>query len=270
MASRTSFIDHLRRDSERFAEVLLDAPADANVPTCPDWNSDDLLWHLAEVQWFWATIVTQDVRTTDQVHALTHPERPTTRGALIDSFERATAQLTEVLERTPGDQPRWMWTYGKDLHTVSYISRRQAHEALMHRIDAELTAGAPIAPIDQDLAADGLDEILAVMFAGAPDWVEFTANPGQVIQVVAEDTSDTWLAQIGRIAGKDPHSRESIDEASIRILESGSTTASATVAGAAADVDCWLWGRPTAAPLKSAGDESTLRAFGEIVAEGQQ
>jgi hypothetical protein len=48
---------HIRDESARFAEVLRDAPAQAQVPTCPDWRSDDLLWHLARVQWFWGHIV---------------------------------------------------------------------------------------------------------------------------------------------------------------------------------------------------------------------
>ena len=45
-----------------------------------------------------------------------------------------------------------MWADDK---TVGYIRRRQAHEALIHRLDAELTAGA-VTPLDPDLAADGV------------------------------------------------------------------------------------------------------------------
>ena len=44
------------------------------MPSCPDWNADDLLWHLAEVQWFWATIVRE--RVTDA----TRRERSSRRG----------------------------------------------------------------------------------------------------------------------------------------------------------------------------------------------
>jgi len=44
---------HLAEESARFAEVIAEVPPDARVPSCPDWSADDLLWHLAEVQWFW-------------------------------------------------------------------------------------------------------------------------------------------------------------------------------------------------------------------------
>ncbi len=63
MGAELDFLDHLERESARFAAAIGSAPGAAVVPSCPDWNADDLLWHLAEVQWFWATIVRE--RLTD-------------------------------------------------------------------------------------------------------------------------------------------------------------------------------------------------------------
>ena len=38
--------------------ALADCDLDARVPSCPDWNAADLLWHLgAEVQDFWAWVL---------------------------------------------------------------------------------------------------------------------------------------------------------------------------------------------------------------------
>src|SRR5450759_2015949 len=51
------YLAHLARDSARFLEVLRNTPPQTGVTTCPDWDADDLLWHLAEVQWFWSAIV---------------------------------------------------------------------------------------------------------------------------------------------------------------------------------------------------------------------
>src|SRR5665811_2356206 len=42
------YLSHLALDSARFVEVLRQAPSGARVPTCPDWDADDLLWHLGE------------------------------------------------------------------------------------------------------------------------------------------------------------------------------------------------------------------------------
>ena len=44
--------------------------------------------------------------------------------------------------------------------------RRQAHEALVHRVDAEQTAGLPVTDPGVALAADGVDEMLGVMVSG--------------------------------------------------------------------------------------------------------
>ena len=53
----TDYLEHLRRESARFREVLADCDPTARVPGCPEWDADDLLWHLARVQWFWGTTV---------------------------------------------------------------------------------------------------------------------------------------------------------------------------------------------------------------------
>ena len=50
---------------------------------------------------------------------------------------------------------------------MGFVRRRQAHEALIHRIDAELTAGRRT-PVDPLLGADGVDEALRVMYGGVP------------------------------------------------------------------------------------------------------
>ncbi|WP_238993563.1 hypothetical protein [Nocardioides caldifontis] len=70
-----------------------------------------------------------------------------------------------------------MWAEDR---TVGYIRRRQAHEALIHRLDAELTAGT-VTALDPTLASDGVDEALDVMFGGCPPWGSFepaTSTPG--------------------------------------------------------------------------------------------
>jgi hypothetical protein len=49
-----------------------------------------------------------------------------------------------------------------------------APEVLIHRLDAELTAGA-VTGVDADPAADGVDEVPAYFFRG-PSWAQFTAH----------------------------------------------------------------------------------------------
>ena len=137
MAVELDFLDHLELESARFAEAIDSAPPEAPVPSCPDWNADDLLWHLGEVQWFWGTIVRETADRAEQAEEL-KPPRPGDRAGLPAFYERASRELADVLAAAPPDTPAWTWSEDQ---TVGFIRRRQAHEALIHRVDAELTAG---------------------------------------------------------------------------------------------------------------------------------
>ena len=116
MEAELDFLDHLELESARFAEAISSAPPQARVPSCPDWDADDLLWHLAEVQWFWATIVRE--RVTDAPGGDVAPPRPADRAGLAAFFDRASRELADVLAATPPDTPAWTWS--KD-QTVGFM-----------------------------------------------------------------------------------------------------------------------------------------------------
>ena len=60
--------------------------------------------------------------------------------------------LVAELERADPAEPAWSWSAEQ---TVGFTFRRQAHEALIHRLDAEQTAG-DVTPLDAALASDGV------------------------------------------------------------------------------------------------------------------
>src|SRR3712207_804161 len=55
------YLPALQRANVRFADVAAEAVLAhgwaAQVPGCPDWKLSDLVWHLGEVQHFWAWVV---------------------------------------------------------------------------------------------------------------------------------------------------------------------------------------------------------------------
>src|SRR5215471_7614339 len=136
MGAGLDFVAHLVRESGRFGEAIGGAPPDAPVPSCPDWNADDLLWHLAEVQWFWGTVVRDGLDGAAAEER--KPDRPDGRPALMRFYLSASADLGAALASAAPQTPAWTWSDDK---TVGFIRRRQAHEALIHRVDAELAAG---------------------------------------------------------------------------------------------------------------------------------
>lgn len=258
------YLAHLRDDSARFAAVLRDAPTDGPVPSCPDWHSDDLLWHLAEVQWFWGTIVRDQVTDPESIE---HPDRPADRAALLAFFDEATEELQAALADTDPAEHRWTWSSSDQ--TAGFIRRRQAHEALIHRIDAELTADVQRAPMDAELASDGVDEALRIMFGGCPPWGRIDPEPGVTLRVRATDTGRSWHVTLGTFSGTDPDGKVYSGEDDIVVADedTGEDTA-ATIEGTAADLDCWLWGRPTSRALLRTGDEAVHERFQGIVSQG--
>ncbi len=261
MTADMNFGAHLARESARFAEALAAAPPNARVPTCPDWDADDLLWHLGKVQAFWARIVREGITDggqTEQVDA----ERPENREDLLAHFDRASGDLQTALATADDATPAWTWS---DDQSVGFIRRRQAHEALIHRLDAEVAAGSRTS-MDPTLCADGVDEVLRVMYGGAPPWGVFEPDDGRTVRLAATDTGASWLVALGRFSGIDPADESAVDEVDIRVLgEQGNGEEPALISGTAADLDCWLWHRPTVQEIDQTGDAEVLAAFASVV-----
>lgn len=259
-----NYLTVIREESDRFRRAMLATSASTQVPTCPDWNADDLLWHLAEVQWFWGQIVLRGLTSADEVEGLS-PERPDGRAELVTFFDRASEDLVRGLSNADPAAAAWTWAPEQ---SVGFILRRQAHEALIHRLDAELTAGAST-PIDADLAADGVDEALRIMYGGLPPWGSFTPLPGRTLRLETTDTGHTWFITLGTFTGTDPSDGVIYDEPdlSVHAADDGSAVAS-SVSGTAADLDCWLWHRPVATPIIRSGDPTVLAELDTIIAPG--
>ncbi|EWT03430.1 hypothetical protein N865_17020 [Intrasporangium oryzae NRRL B-24470] len=258
------FLDHLRQESARFREVLAEAPAGLRVPTCPDWDADDLLWHLAGVQWFWGEIAERRLTEPEQVDALeaSRKERPGDRAALLAAFDRASERLHRSLSALSPDTELWMWA---EDHSAAYIARRQAHEALVHRLDAELTAGVDRAPVDCRLAADGVDEVLRIM-RGFEDEPGLTDHPvSGPVTIATVDAMHAWTVVPVRVTGTHPDHGE-LDLLRFRVSDGVADDATAQISGHAADLDAWLWNRPVTGEITRDGDAEALARVDAVLA----
>jgi len=210
MGTQIDHLSHLAQESARFAEAIRQAPPGAPVPTCPGWNAEDLLWHLAKVQYFWGTVVREGL-AGDKADELT-PQRPGDRAGLLAFYEDASGRLGRVLAATAPEAAAWTWSLEQ---TAGFIRRRQAHEALIHRVDAELVTGNR-SPVDPLLGADGVDEALRVMYGMMPDWARFTPDHAKTLRLRALDTGHTWFVTLGRFTGSDPDGGSSYEELNIQ------------------------------------------------------
>jgi uncharacterized protein (TIGR03083 family) len=263
-ARHLDYVAHLARESAQFAHALDAAGPEDPVPSCPGWTADDLLWHLGEVQWFWGAVVAD--RVDRQAAESLKPARPASRAELVEFYLAASSRLGSALAAAAPEDPAWTWADDK---TVGFIRRRQAHEALIHRVDAELTAGSRTV-MDRQLSSDGIDEVLMIMYGGElPPWGQFAADGARTLRIQADDTGDSWFVELGQFSGTDPEDQKVYDRPGIQVTRTGPVSqAAATIEGTGPDLDCWLWHRPGPSQVQRSGDQDVLASFDSLIAAG--
>jgi len=251
-----TYLQHIRDESQRFRDVLADCDPAAAVPPCPDWRADDLLWHLGEVQHLWTWVVTNRPKGPD---AYDQPERPGDHAGLLSFYDQQYVALVEALGAAEPTDEAWTWSQD---HTVDFIYRRQAHEALIHRRDAELAAGT-LTPFPVDLAADGVDEVLDVMYGGCPPWGEFSPLP-HFVRVDVTDSGDHVWVQLGRFHGTDSEGTVH-DEDDLHVVADPGVEPDAVISGTAEVLDARIWRRADGADIHLAGSLEIIDRFRSII-----
>jgi uncharacterized protein (TIGR03083 family) len=150
---RTVLLDALTREAAAFRAVLATADLDSAVPACPDWDLRELAAHVAGVhRWALNAVADGELRRDPT------PPLPD-RAAVETMYADAVTELIAALRRAPDDAPCPSFLTPDD--TARFWLRRQVHELLVHRYDAEHATGAePV--LDTELAADGVAEALEV------------------------------------------------------------------------------------------------------------
>lgn len=252
----------LERDSRRFREVLANVQLDSRVPSCSEWSSGDLLWHLTEVQHFWGTIVANRL---DGPEAVIAPERPSDHSKILTAFDEASRLLHDALLESEDDAVVWTWS---EDHTVGFVRRRQAHEALIHRADAEMTAGVEVTAVDRELAHDGIEEMVHLIVGGYPGWGSF--EPGsEVIALATVDIPGRWFLQFGRFRGKSPNTGNDYDLAAVDVIDPVEQP-HCEVSGEAWLLDRWLWGRAGSQLPTIVGEAELAARLRELIVEDTQ
>jgi uncharacterized protein (TIGR03083 family) len=244
----------IRTEAQRLADVLAVTPADARCPTCPDWSTTDLLWHLTTVHFFWAGVLERNARTESDIAAVEEamPDRPSAVSGLLGLREQATAGLCMQLESLDDAELRWTWWPAEQ--TVGFTRRMQTHEATFHRVDAELAAGVPISSIAFDVAADAVDHAVDVMWGWLPDGASYQANA--VVEFVATDVDRRWLVEVGRADDRP------------RAVRATAGEPTATVSGPVGDLALWACTRGGA--VQTSGQSASLTALDAVVTNGMQ
>ncbi len=258
----SEYLDHIRRESARFREVLATCDPGAQVPTCPEWSAADLLWHLTTVQHWWCAMISNRPQSADEM-GYVEADRPEGYDALLAAYDDTHTAFVAALGAADPAEPAHSWSGDPANHKVGFTYRRQAHEALIHRLDAELAAGA-VTPLDTALAADGVDEALDWMYGNLPEWGSFDPLPQYVEFRVTDAGTSVW-AQPGIFAGTAPDGTVYADEKDMHVVPDPGRAADVVVSGPAATLDAWLWHRRDDAGIDVAGDSAVWDHAREVL-----
>lgn len=243
------YADETIASATTIAELLDGFGPDLQVPSCPGWDLRTLATHIGRVHRWSATIVA--TRSADRVDFRSvadgrFPDDPAARGPwLIAGAHRVVEEI-----RAAGEEP--VWAFGT-LRPASFWARRQSHETMVHRADAQLAAGQEVR-LRPALAADAIDEWLTVMSGprrGGPDPREQALPAGSSLSV---RTTDPGLPPAGWLVTH--------DHGEVRVLP-GPDTGDAQLTGPAADVLLVLLRRypPDTDTVSVAGDPDLLRQW---------
>jgi uncharacterized protein (TIGR03083 family) len=171
----------VRREGEGIAAAAgmgLDAP----IPTCAGWDVTTLLAHVAVVYARISRLVS--TRATEGPQSA--PVLP--EGDPLEVFRDLLDTVVAALSESEADTPVWNWAPGAP-QAAMFWARRMAHESSVHRFDAQAAHGV-VQPIDAELAADGIDELIDVV-AHRVYTRDNLAGPTGTIRLQSTD-NDSW------------------------------------------------------------------------------
>jgi uncharacterized protein (TIGR03083 family) len=211
----------------RHSAGLADA-ADGNlaaaVEHCPGWTVADLVHHLTEVQWFWATIVEQ--RLTAPPEAALRPARAEPE-RLIPSLRSESGRLIRALAEASADDRVYTWAPAQQ--DVAFVTRHQVQEAAVHHWDAAHARGDAVA-IEAPIAADAVEEFLTFSVSSDADPAEPPRPALDGRFALSAEAGAGWTISDGAAPGT-------------IIWTLGVDDGTPTIAASAADLLLWLYGR---------------------------
>jgi uncharacterized protein (TIGR03083 family) len=162
--STERFLDEVVLHTTAFADAAHTAGPDARVPSCPEWTVRDLAEHLGGVHRWCAGTVSRP------------GEKLVRRGVGDAPMPESVDEVSTWLLEGAATVARTIRDAGEDtlvggfgtMVPVAFWARRQCHETLVHRADAELAAGVPVlADVAPEIAADAVDEHLEMVVRSA-------------------------------------------------------------------------------------------------------
>jgi uncharacterized protein (TIGR03083 family) len=197
----------------------------AEVEHCPGWAVADLVRHLTDVHWFWATIAAERLDAPPDEARRPAPAPP---DRLIAAFQEGAGRLVTVLRGANGQDTVWTWAPAQ--RNIAFIARHQVQETAVHHWDAAHAAGQQLV-MAAPVAVDSIEEFLTFSVSSEADPAEPPRPPLTGTFVLrCTDARASWIVGDGRVPGTVRYAR-------------GTQPGLPAISGSASDLLLWLYGR---------------------------
>ncbi len=238
------YLELIEQDGRRLVAAARDGDLDAPIPSCPGWTVRDCIVHTGEV--YQHKVATLRLgRPPGEGDDQGPPPGPD----LLAWFDGTLAAVLDELRARRPEAPAHTWW--PENRTVGFWYRRMAQETAVHRLDVADGGGAPT-PVDEELAVDGIDEVLDAFVSD--DWSEVTDDEWGDVDPRAGAGATVAVRSGGQVW------RSTLAPDAITLAR-GDGPADATLSGEPEAVLLWLWGRRPDEAVTIDGDRSVVAAF---------
>jgi uncharacterized protein (TIGR03083 family) len=250
----------IQREAERVLQLANIEGADltAPVPSCPDWDFLTLVRHLGNVYNWAGTIVEERLPAPPGPEMPRQPEAMSPVDWLSDRLDRILA----VLRHVPEDTEMWNFSAASP-GPPAFWWRRQVHETVIHRADAELACALPVTALEPELAADNVSELFEIMrFSELGLAAGATASPASA----PATSTDAQPALVIHLHATDLPGAEWTVDTVARTVRREHTKGDVAIRGPAWSLARWCWGRPVGAEIEAFGDLETAEQWRGTIA----
>ncbi|AEV85161.1 hypothetical protein ACWT_4139 [Actinoplanes sp. SE50] len=144
------YLSALESETTRLITAIRGRAAGEPIPTCPDWTLRDLVTHVGTGHRTATGVIRSPSPTPPAYAVIPAPDDPDDWPGWLSS---GAADLIAAVRDVGFDTTVWAWVPKYPI--AGFWARRMLHDLIIHRFDV-----APGGDLDQDLAVDGVSDIL--------------------------------------------------------------------------------------------------------------
>ncbi|MFC3894250.1 maleylpyruvate isomerase N-terminal domain-containing protein [Lentzea rhizosphaerae] len=233
-------LDILRREAEKLAMSAFGQPLHKGVPACPGLNLGETVRHVGSgyrraLEW---------IRLGREPQAGEWQDHPVEGEDPLEFMRSGAEAALEVLSAHDENEPCATWW--PDQQNYGFWRRRLAHETTVHRMDVQGAAGIEVGTVADEVAIDGVDEVLALWLGHKLDVLGVRGSRESFVAVQVED--HVWLTRCGP---RGASAWRVVDPEDAHVADAQVTAGPMTMYR-------WLWGRLPDRMVEVVGDHDAI------------